>query len=357
MSQETSKWLNTMTLIGNVAKRGKAWHYRASDQGAESNHYDGPIPEKDIIRRLFDWQPIIATSGAFWDEAVDGSLITRQRKFNNRITLLHPKTLDRLGEFTDGFTVHPYDEWLVGNTKLLLDNGELGYSSAGLLKKGAQAWVQVEFPETMEVEGTGILHRPFITAATSMDGSLATSYTRGTQLVVCDNTLAAAMGETDKLQVKRRHSKGSLGNLPEIRDALQIMYETADGVDAELRALVESTVTDQQWDAFLDAHLGERPEPGSTPAEKRAMTRYENRRDQFQNLWDNDMRCAPWRNTKFGALQVVSTHAHHVATVSQRQGEDEVSRAERNMEKMVGGDFYKLDQETLDELNRVLAAA
>jgi len=35
MPKETFQWLNTMTLIGFTAKRGHAWHYRGSGQGAE----------------------------------------------------------------------------------------------------------------------------------------------------------------------------------------------------------------------------------------------------------------------------------------------------------------------------------
>jgi hypothetical protein len=55
MSQETSRWLNTMTLIGFTDKRGHAWHYREEMQGDEPNHYPGAIPEDDIIRRLFNF--------------------------------------------------------------------------------------------------------------------------------------------------------------------------------------------------------------------------------------------------------------------------------------------------------------
>ena len=39
MSRETLQHLNTNTLIGNTAHRGTAWHYRAEEQGEESNHY------------------------------------------------------------------------------------------------------------------------------------------------------------------------------------------------------------------------------------------------------------------------------------------------------------------------------
>jgi hypothetical protein len=59
MSAETEEWLNQNILIGFTAKRGNAWHYRASAQGAESNHYEGAIPTEDVVRRLFDWDFLI----------------------------------------------------------------------------------------------------------------------------------------------------------------------------------------------------------------------------------------------------------------------------------------------------------
>jgi hypothetical protein len=48
-------YLNINTLIGNTDARGHAWHYRAEDQGEQSNHYPGPIPIEDVRRRLCCW--------------------------------------------------------------------------------------------------------------------------------------------------------------------------------------------------------------------------------------------------------------------------------------------------------------
>src|SRR3954453_23298422 len=58
MSRETLQHLNTNVLIGQTNHRGTAWHYRAEEQGAESNHYPGPIPVADVQRRLFHWQAV-----------------------------------------------------------------------------------------------------------------------------------------------------------------------------------------------------------------------------------------------------------------------------------------------------------
>ena len=43
MSQETSSWLNTHTLIRFTDQRGHAWHYRADAQGDEPNQ----LPRRD----------------------------------------------------------------------------------------------------------------------------------------------------------------------------------------------------------------------------------------------------------------------------------------------------------------------
>ena len=48
MSQETSQWLSTRTLIGFTDKRGNAWHYRAEEQGTEPNHYPLAVPAEDV---------------------------------------------------------------------------------------------------------------------------------------------------------------------------------------------------------------------------------------------------------------------------------------------------------------------
>lgn len=341
MSKETSEWLNGGNiLVGFTEKRGKAWWYRADLESAEPTHYEGAIPPEDILRRLFHWKPV---EGTVETSYVTDDGVTRITD-PDRKTVIRPDTRTILGLFRNGYQIHDYEQWLVDNTELLLDSGELGYSSAGLLKGGAVAWVQVEFPETLEV--AGVKFRPFLMATTSLDGSLASSYTRGSQLVVCDNTQSAALREKDRLQVKRKHSSKSLGSIPQIRDALEIMYTSADEIGQGILELTETKVSDAQWDAFLDAHLGKRPEDSN----KASLTKYDNRRDAMQSLYDNDMRVAPWNGTAFGVLQAVSTFEHHL------KGVNGMDRPQRNMEKMVEGEFAKLDQLVLNELNLVLAS-
>lgn len=55
MSKKTLNSLNTNSLIGFIAKRGTAWHWRAQEQGGQPNHHPGAIPVEDVQGRLFHW--------------------------------------------------------------------------------------------------------------------------------------------------------------------------------------------------------------------------------------------------------------------------------------------------------------
>jgi phage/plasmid-like protein (TIGR03299 family) len=338
MSQETMTWLNENTLIGFTAKRGSAWHYRASDQGDEPNHYEGAIPVEDVRRRLFHWQPV---EGDLTSTYVTEDGVT-QVSDPTRKTIIRPDTGAVLGVFKQGFRIHEYGQWLVSNVETLLDD-QLSIGSAGLLKGGAVAWVQVEMPETITTP-EGVAFRPFLSAATSLDGSLASTYQTGSQVIVCDNTLAASLGEKAAARIKVRHSRNSMGKIADVRDALQIVHTIADDFAAEVASLCSIKVTDDAWAKFLDAHL-------NTAGDKspRSVALAASAREQLQQLWKHDERVSPWTGTAYGVLAAVNTHAHHLGIV---RG---TSRVERNQLRAVQGAYDKLDTNTILTLDKVLA--
>ena len=332
MSKETINYLNTNTLIGYTEKRGNAWHYRAEEQGTESNHYTSSIPVEDVRRRLFAWT---ALEGAITATAItpDGVMVTED---STRKAIMRSDTGALLGIFKTGYKVHPYSEWLIQNVENLLD-ADLAIASAGVLKGGAVAWVQIEMEETLTTSN-GFEFRPFLTAATSMDGSLATTYLTGAQAVVCDNTLSTALNEKVS-RIKIKHSTNSLKRIGEAREALGIVYETADVFTAQVEALSAEVVSQDRWNAFLKAYAAPSTES------KTAATLSSAKIDSLDNLWRNDLRVAPWAGSAFGVLQAVNTYTHHIQNV--RGG----VRADRNMERSVTGMIDQLDRDTL----RVLA--
>lgn len=350
MSAETSTWLNQRTLIGMTDKRGNAWHYRESDQGAESNHYPDAIPTDDIVRRLFYWAP---AEGDVTSTYIDESGVTTVTD-PTRKTIVRPAGTfgaddagEILGIFKLGYQVHNPRVWLLEEVAAILGQG-LRAGSAGLLAGGGVAFVQCELDENVNTP-EGVTFRPFIMASTSCNGSLSTTYNTGSQWVVCDNTQQIALAESRALgtMAKVRHSKRSNDEASRgrIRDALQLVHTVADETSAAIAQLAAIDVSDKAWTAFLAAHApitaGDDKSISKTLAEKR--------RGELTQLWEHDARVSPWKGTALGVVQAVNTHAHHVQT---SRG---MERAERNMTRAVDGDWGKLHVATMAQLTKVLA--
>jgi phage/plasmid-like protein (TIGR03299 family) len=336
MSQETYEWLNKHVLIGYTEQRGRAWHYRSSDQADEPNHYRGPVPVADIHRRLFDWSaqsyPVLVQAGRH------GLLRAADRQ-----AVVASDTGDVLGIHSTGYRIHQYADWLIEKVVSLLDGG-LDVGSAGLLKNRAQAWVSIEVPENVTTP-EGVEFRPHLLACTSHDGSLITTYKRTVTLTVCDNTMGAALvGSGQVIRIKHSKDSDKRFTVLSAREALNLVQATADGFAEQVRNLCRVEVSQKMWQEFLQAHLPDRDSA-------RARHLAETRRAELRHLWDHDERVAPWRGTAWGVVQAVNTHTHHYATVRR------VGRPERNASNAVTGTFDKLDKATVATLDTVLATA
>jgi phage/plasmid-like protein (TIGR03299 family) len=327
MSKETSAWLNNNVLIGFADKRGHAWHYRASDQGTEPNHYAGAVPENDVKRRLFNWTAELAP------------VTVRGKDAPNRVAVVASDNDDVLGVHRSGYRIHQYQDWLLNNVSTLIDGG-LQIGSAGLLSGRAQAWVSIEVPDTITTP-EGVQFRPNLIACTSHDGSLKTRYKRVITNVVCDNTMAAGLRETGQ-EIAYVHRGDAAFNVVNAREALAIVYTTADDFAAEVAALCRTEVSTTAWHAFLDSHV-----PMSDT--KRGRTLAERKRSTLTRLWVSDDRVSPWRGTAWGVVQAVNTYEHHYKSVRN------VSRPERNLARAIDGSARKLDNDTIGEISRILA--
>lgn len=387
MSQETLSWLNRFVLVGFTEKLkgwrdpvdpgesryfddGTAWHYREALQGAESNHYPGAIPLDDVIRRLFSWKVVEGSVDSTGTVMTEDGVETFTIHDENRKTMLRPpRALGPddpgaiLGVFKSGYKGHDYEEWLLKNVATILDD-EIGIGSAALLKQGAQAFVSVEVPEHVKTP-EGIVFKPRLLAVTSFDGSLSTTYKRVVTNAVCDNTMRAGLGEQGQV-FKVKHSTNSLGRIDEVRRAVSVEFDTmTDAFAAEVAQLSDVKVSEGDWQKFLETIAPTTHTDGPKKGEKktgRGLTMAENKRAALDNLWRNDVRVAPWAGSAWGVVQAVNTYTHHVETVkgageSRTAAQKTDARAERNADKMVAGDFDKLDAEIAELLGGVLAAA
>ncbi len=361
MSKESLSWLNQNILIGNTDKRGHAWHYKASEQGTEPNHYPQFIPVADVERRLFAFDPV-AVPAAFLiritpQEVFETSFGDRRRDvvyhqgvpYRVVVDVENKAIADPENDFafdypTNDYQIHNYRQWLLENVATILD-ADLGISSAGLLRRKAQAWVEVSIPDNITTP-EGVVFRPNLLVFTSLDRTLSTTYKRTIGEVVCDNTLAARIGEEGE-QVRFRHTSNSLGRIGEARDALNIIYSAADDFAAQVAELCRVEVTEQQWQDVLAALVPTQDkEPG------RSLTIAENKKGKLNELYHFDPRCAQWQGTKWGVIQTANTFNLHEATVRNTHGG---GRVERNQLKVISGQADRVDSYVSQVVDLVLA--
>ena len=355
MTAEKMTDLRANIIRGFTATRGNAWHFEASDPNSVANHYEQEVP-LEVAREALGWVPLEGT--------IETTLITADGVTRiadpTRKSIVHPVTMEVLFTPKVTYTVHGYEQWLLDNVSTITAQeingvGGLKLASVGQLQRGALAFAQFELPESIQTP-EGVSFRPFITSATSINGKLASTYLTGNQVVECDNTLTAALGDKSHM-AKQRHSKNSLSeaNLAAIRDALGVMVAQMDDFATAVAELCATTVTDRQWAAFLDAHDATTLFDVKKNEEKkgRGKTNAENVREQLENLRRHDLRCSPWTGTAFGVLQTVNTWEHHVKST---RGEGS-TKSERNALRMVTGGVDAMDLSTLATLDKVLASA
>lgn len=339
MSKETAQWLNTMTLIGDTDRRGNAWHYRADLQDGTGNHFPGAIPTERIGSLFAPWEPV--ESPLYLEINRDYIQVDDRKAI---VPVDHPEVVH--GIFKSSYQPHGYTEWLRDGLSNLVD-GDVHFSSAGLLESGAVAWCELSITENQVV--SDFEFKPHLLAFTSVNGKFATTFKKAIQATVCDNTLTVAASE-DGPAVKVRHSKNSRMKLQNARDALGLIIATADDFSKEIEKLLAIKVDDVQFGKVLDTLI---PTVGKDGAElsKMALTKAEKKRERVGAMYRNDIRCNPWSGTAFGVIQTFNTFSHHEKDLRSSGGVKTV-RPERNMLAAIDG---TTDTETAEVLNAVMA--
>lgn len=337
MTEETYEWLNENTIMGFGDKHGETWWPR---DPAFNNLYPDAVPF-EVAQEFFGrWRPVSVDvfahdeDGNLFGDSDGAQMIYRHQPGSS----LHRK---RLGIHENGYQIHDRVKWLLENVSTVL-NGGLAIASVIEIKSGKVAAVQVEMPETIE-HSSGEKIRPFLAAVTSLDGSLRTTYKEGLTRIQCDNTLRMFFTEKTRFAAFK-HSKNSTNEftVQGVREALDLMQKASAEDIRAMEELLATSVDPHQWDTFLNLYI---PMPEDDGSKK---TRAENKRNEFQELWTNDDRVAPWSGTAWGVLQTVNTYQTHIATVKK------VGRVERQWENFLTDKTAKTDNTAMEMLTAAL---
>jgi phage/plasmid-like protein (TIGR03299 family) len=402
MSYHTMQYLNAGNIL--VGNGQKAWWY---DQRLEDvnnpTHFSGMIPVSVVKEKLFGWSALESVKMLATFEVNerdddgniklgdDGNALTREivvpvKSFKaigreDWITNGVPDTEEEgadaiLSVQGESYGVHQLQTIFINTMAEIVGGADsLGIESAGLLKWGRRAWMTISVPKNIHNDASGLDFRPQLTASTSFDGSLATSFTRTYGVPVCDNTLDYQLmraGEKGKFVL--RHTKNSVARIKDAREALGLLEEQADEMDAALTEMIGVEVNDAHFEKWLNVMV---PVPelkestrtiksiqGEDVEVKKINTNGQsiaiNKRDRLITMWSSDPRVigpdGKWRNTKLGLLQLWNTYQTHEATIKGAKslgGNKVQARVEGNMMRVLGGKFAEEDAKAFAALDSV----
>jgi phage/plasmid-like protein (TIGR03299 family) len=345
MSKESMEWLRSNIRVGFTTSDGPAW-WAGDNYMADGSHFDGPVPTEEVERLL----SVEFAEGTVFSTYTDRDGNKQSTQDTTRKTIITPDNGQILGIFKLGYQVHDYKQWTADQIAAILDKsrGELATKSVGLLRNRGVAFMQAQMTGS-GLEVGGFEFTPYILAATSVDGTMSSTYATGVTAAVCDNTLAAAIaGARTKFKVK--HSRNSAGKIGEVRDALGLVYAAGDEFAAAAAALQSVDVTPADFAAWLDMTV---TVPAPNPKSSTGGAAYTNaikQRETYEAMWSHDQKVKPWAGTAFGIVQLGNTYNQYKRNVSGADG----GRMERTYLNMVTGVTAKEDAQTLDNLVKVM---
>ena len=353
MSSETLEWLNTNVLCGQTEKHGKPWHYCEDHQPDESTLYPRFIPAEDVTRRLFNFTVERRPAYIPFERTIDGVPTPGFVEVPNRYFVTRTDNNQVYYSCTEKYEVHQYADWLIDQLARILgrQGHELGITSAMLLEEGGVANVTIELPDAVDSSIDNL--RTFLSVFTSHNARFKTTYMVGTTRPICDNTLAAAR-QTATAMRKFRHvtsTSRAADDRTQLVDALGILTDAAAEEAKRLDILAHTPVTDSQWERIIEK-VWTKP---SENADQRAVTRWSNQATQVSDLFYNDPRVAPWKNTAWGAWQAFNTFDQHYRTIRGGDG-DPADRWGRNQLQFMEGETAKKDKLVLTRIGEVTHA-
>jgi phage/plasmid-like protein (TIGR03299 family) len=344
-----------MVYAGFVTERPPWWLQLAINEGHTPHTWDGPVPMESVKELLTSWQPEV--SGLLDEAAImsaikfglEGEDLTRAINSARLGTHKLIKASDdhsQLGVVGIDAATHTYGEWLVGTVEEVVRPDELEVSSCGLLKGRAEAWIQIERPESA-VGPDGIKFSNYVTLSTSLGGTLPSQINQNDQMTICDNTLRI----TRQQGIAFRHTSRSQSKLGTYRGVMAAIMKGENDFRTVLERLLKEDVSERAFDRFMDSFVPVHDD--DTPAKKARSNR---KRQEITQLYREDPRVAAWHGKAFGVVQAVNTWDQHMSQLRNGTGiemSDTDLRAMRNYAARLHVD----DGETSDQrVVRMLAA-
>jgi hypothetical protein len=340
--------------IGMTASRATGARGGWMGQGEVIASYEGAVP-RQAVRDMIAWQPLEVPSANLIpvdDFDLADTVLPDGRPAKTMIvegvkSIVRSDNYANLGRFKgtagagDGYNSNGYTHYLDVTEEFVGDSPVL---ATGELHGGAQFFIQYGLEENLHDDSTGLEFMPYLMFRSSLDGSLANTWDRGSIIAKCDNmfpaiTLAAKLAGTRVKFKRSRFSSERLGSVPAAL-SLQAKH-TVDFV----HSTVQVPVLRSQFVKVLDLEV---PLPDRDKASKAAYTRAENTREAITALYTHSPMVADWTGTAFGVFQAFDTYYNREKPV---RGANKIDRV---FERVIKGTAQDEGLSTLTSLSRVL---
>ena len=340
-------------IIGKTANRGTAARGGWLGQGEVIASYEGSIP-REAVDTLLAWEPVEVPSANLIPvpDTEPADAIVNGQGYKTMIvegvkSIVRSDTFANLGRFNgtagagDGYNSKPYSFYVNATDDIVGDSDVL---AVGELNGGRQFFIQYGLNENVHDGDTGLDFMPYLMFSSSLDGSIANTWDRGSIIAKCDNMFPAIRRESRRngSQVKFKRSRYSAERLESLPAALALQAQNT--VDFA-RSLVQVPVLRSQFVKILDTIV---PLPDPEKASKAAVTRVENKRQTIDALYQSSPMVRDWNGTAFGVFQAFNTYQNREAQV---RGSN---RIDRTFDRVLRGVVADEDLNTLSAMSRVL---
>jgi len=173
-------------------------------------------------------------------------------------------------------------------------NPESTWETAGSLRGGTQIFGTMSLDRETVLDPTGVADKveTYLLVASSFNGTMAVQAMVTPTRVVCANTLAVALhGATTKF--KMRHTQSVNGKVAEARNTLGLVNKYMDKFDELAKALIERTVTDDEFDSIIKKAYP-MPEDNDRGQQTKWQTKYDGIWETYRGQYNNTITGTAW---------------------------------------------------------------
>jgi phage/plasmid-like protein (TIGR03299 family) len=191
----------------------------------------------------------------------------------------------------------------------LMEQPNVKYETAGVLKGGRVIWVLARLDEPYTVAGDNSPTYPFVLCATQHDALGATKAQLTAVRVVCANTWKMAESEAHKYRYTFRHTSGVMARIDEAKKALTSIRDEFSIFRALTDELITHQVTADGVKEFLTKFI---PDPAADVETPRIKRNIEATRDTIQGIINGETVPEAHRGDAYGLFLAGNEYLDHI---------------------------------------------